>query len=221
VFALSRDTGTQTDMPSLLCPSPVLRRAFRSVEEARPAVPTLLGYRLRRAARNEMLYGGVRVTQLVARPPDVVVTKSEELSLPSVERERGDMQISFKDVQLHMAPNNMYHGFKHDFAHIKNVDLKKRHLPAPKFHPPPAELRIAPATAEAWAARPRQWTPLQVIKPVGTQYSVAGRQSGLRHGGKSLRQERLNQKGLGWKRIMRSQWQNDVDSWTYHPKRGY
>ena len=213
-----------TSRSGLLSATPMARRAFRSVDAALPpggGQSDLLGYRLRRAARSEMLYGGPRVTQLVSRPPDVVVTLSEKNKLPTLKQERNDMKLDWAGVQPYTAPNNMAHGFKHDYAHIKNCDLKQRHLPAAKFHRPSSELRVTPVSKEEWAASARMWTPLQFVKPVGTSVSVGGRQSGLRHGEKSLRQERLNQKGLGWKRIMRDQWQNDTEAWTYHPKRGY
>lgn len=65
----------------------------------------------------------------------------------------------------------------------------------------------------------RAWMPLQMLKPMGHNWSPAGRSSGIRGPHMQLMQERLDQKGFGWKRKSRSLWQQDVDTAGFRPHR--
>lgn len=66
---------------------------------------------------------------------------------------------------------------------------------------------------------PQYWMPLQMLKPMGHSWSASVRSSGVRGPSMQLMQERLDQKGFGWKRKSRSLWQQDVDTAGFRPHR--
>ncbi|TPP50950.1 hypothetical protein CGC21_19005 [Leishmania donovani] len=65
----------------------------------------------------------------------------------------------------------------------------------------------------------QRWLPLQTLKPMGHNWSAATRSSGVRGPHMQLMQERLDQKGFGWKRKSRSLWQQDVATAGFRPHR--
>ncbi|AIN97451.1 hypothetical protein LPMP_191090 [Leishmania panamensis] len=65
----------------------------------------------------------------------------------------------------------------------------------------------------------QRWLPLQMLKPMGHSWSAAMRSSGVRGPHMQLMQERLDQKGFGWKRKSRSLWQQDVATAGFRPHR--
>lgn len=65
----------------------------------------------------------------------------------------------------------------------------------------------------------RYWMPLQMVKPMGHAWSPAVRSSGVRGPSMQLYQERLDQKGFGWKRKSRSLWQQDIATAGFRPHR--
>ncbi|KAG5480599.1 hypothetical protein LSCM1_06303 [Leishmania martiniquensis] len=65
----------------------------------------------------------------------------------------------------------------------------------------------------------QRWLPLQTLKPMGHSWSAATRSSGVRGPHMQLMQERLDQKGFGWKRKSRSLWQQDVATAGFRPHR--
>ncbi|KAK7198608.1 hypothetical protein NESM_000823900 [Novymonas esmeraldas] len=71
----------------------------------------------------------------------------------------------------------------------------------------------------ASAAQHQRWLPLQMLKPMGHSWSAATRSSGVRGPHMQLMQERLDQKGFGWKRKSRSLWQQDVATAGFRPHR--
>lgn len=115
------------------------------------------------------------------------------------------------------------------------------HLRGAAYHPRPSELSIVtravdlvqlpdPATGNlprttttstlSSSSMPsRVWRPLQMLKPIGHQWSPAARSSGLRGPNAQLAQERLDQKGFGWKRKSRSLWQQDTATAGFRPHR--
>ncbi|KPI89171.1 hypothetical protein ABL78_1734 [Leptomonas seymouri] len=124
-----------------------------------------------------------------------------------------------------------------------SADLTDRvaHLRGAAAHPTPSQLsiftrpvdRVDRAGAEkrqlklhaypvhpfAIAAATRAWLPLQILKPMGHSWSAATRSSGIRGPHMQLMQERLDQKGFGWKRKSRSLWQQDVATAGFRPHR--
>lgn len=86
---------------------------------------------------------------------------------------------------------------------------------------------VATATTTAQSAasssitrgHPQYWAPLQMLKPIGHAWSASVRSSGVRGPTMQLMQERLDQKGFGWKRKSRSLWQQDVDTAGFRPHR--
>ena len=127
-----------------------------------------------------------------------------------------------------------------------SASSRTAHLRGAPAHPPPAQLSIftrpvdrvdrvsaeatrrnafpvhpyaAAATAASTAAR--AWLPLQMLKPMGHSWSAATRSSGIRGPHMQLMQERLDQKGFGWKRKSRSLWQQDVATAGFRPHRYY
>lgn len=115
------------------------------------------------------------------------------------------------------------------------------------FHPPPSSLSIfthspeasystsfsrnsdgalsqAPDTLHSLFGRtshPRRssWMPFQMLKPMGYNWSPTRRSSGVRGPSAQLVQERLDQKGFGWKRKSRYLWQQDIDTAGFRPHR--
>ncbi|KPA82892.1 putative mitochondrial hypothetical protein [Leptomonas pyrrhocoris] len=79
--------------------------------------------------------------------------------------------------------------------------------------------RVCPVHPFAVAAVTRAWLPLQMLKPMGHNWSAATRSSGTRGPHMQLMQERLDQKGFGWKRKSRSLWQQDVATAGFRPHR--
>ncbi|KAG5507087.1 hypothetical protein JKF63_05833 [Porcisia hertigi] len=65
----------------------------------------------------------------------------------------------------------------------------------------------------------QRWMPLQTLKPMGHNWSAATRSSGVRGPHMQLMQERLDQKGFGWKRKSRSLWQQDIATAGFRPHR--
>lgn len=65
----------------------------------------------------------------------------------------------------------------------------------------------------------QHWMPLQMLKPMGHSWSASMRSSGVRGPSMQLMQERLDQKGFGWKRKSRSLWQQDTDTAGFRPHR--
>jgi hypothetical protein len=112
------------------------------------------------------------------------------------------------------------------------------HLHGAAAHPPPSQLSILTRPVDrsnscdtrgahkyplhpfaAATAAPRAWKPLQMLKPMGHSWSAATRSSGIRGPHMQLMQERLDQKGFGWKRKSRSLWQQDVATAGFRPHR--
>lgn len=115
------------------------------------------------------------------------------------------------------------------------------------FHPPPSSLSIfthapeasystslsrsrdgllspAPDALRASVGRnipPHRssWMPFQMLKPMGYNWSPTRRSSGTRGPTAQLVQERLDQKGFGWKRKSRYLWQQDIDTAGFRPHR--
>ncbi|CAD2217604.1 hypothetical protein AGDE_03251 [Angomonas deanei] len=67
----------------------------------------------------------------------------------------------------------------------------------------------------------KSYVPLQTLKPLAysTGYGTSIRGSGTRGPSAQLYQERLDQKGFGWKKKSRSLWQLDVDTAGFRPRR--
>lgn len=65
------------------------------------------------------------------------------------------------------------------------------------------------------------WMPFQMLKPMGYNWSPTRRSSGNRGPSAQLVQERLDQKGFGWKRKSRYLWQQDIDTAGFRPHRFY
>lgn len=91
-------------------------------------------------------------------------------------------------------------------------------------HPYSAAAGTAASRGSGGSATPtrpssQQWMPLQMLKPLGHNWSAATRSSGVRGPHMQLMQERLDQKGFGWKRKSRSLWQQDVDTAGFRPHR--
>lgn len=101
------------------------------------------------------------------------------------------------------------------------------------FHPPPASLSIFTRPQQVAESRgPRKpctrqekvcgsWMPLQMLKPMGYNWSPGRRSSGMRGPTAQLVQERLDQKGFGWKRKSRYLWQQDIHTAGFRPHRFY
>ncbi|KAG8345258.1 hypothetical protein ERJ75_000960800 [Trypanosoma vivax] len=96
------------------------------------------------------------------------------------------------------------------------------------FHPPSSELSLLTRPADYCEKKttpgidvynPRVWWPLQVLKPMGHNWSPALRSAGVRGPHMQLLQERIDKKGFGWKRKSRSLWQQDIDTAGFRPKR--
>lgn len=102
-----------------------------------------------------------------------------------------------------------------------------------QFHPPPASLSILTQPEDTMASLPvslkgcthqfkpstRSWMPFQMLKPMGYNWSPSRRSSGVRGPSSQLNQERLDQKGFGWKRKSRHLWQQDIDTAGFRPHR--
>eukprot|EP00796_Vickermania_ingenoplastis_P004045 gene4046-2897_t len=107
------------------------------------------------------------------------------------------------------------------------------HMKGLCFHPPPSSLSIftrpqdcaPPAHAEPHRALSRRgsasWMPFQMLKPMGYNWSPGRRSSGTRGPTAQLVQERLDQKGFGWKRKSRYLWQQDIHTAGFRPHRFY
>jgi hypothetical protein len=212
-----------------------VRHRLLSVRSA-AARHSLLPYKLRQSAADEMLYGGVRVTALVTPPPAVKYTASEQLTLPTLESERADMQLNWTRIQHLLTPVNLHFEMRHEFARIKNVDLLRRWKALPKTaQPRSSELTVAPRaapyvlphTTTSLGVRSvydfRTFMPLQTIKPMqsGGVGSVSYRGRGLRHALQEQYQERLNRRGFGAKKNMPLMKELHPDTVGYRPRRGY
>jgi hypothetical protein len=190
---------------------------------------SLLGYPLRKAAQSEMLHGGVRISYLVARPPPMKFTKSEELVLPTPREEREDMELEYTHIGQRLMPLNIGQRIRAQMDIIRAKDVYRRFLEKErgqraKFIPRAKDLSILPPerkeniASEVFGAGKR-FMPLQMVKPKHSTYSVAVRGTGIRSTRGQLFQERLDGKGLGWKRKARSLWQQDVDTNGFRPRR--
>lgn len=69
------------------------------------------------------------------------------------------------------------------------------------------------------AGRSARWLPLQMLKPINHSWSASMRSSGVRGPHMQLMQERLDQKGFGWKKKSRSLWQQDIATAGFRPHR--
>ncbi|CUI14158.1 Hypothetical protein, putative [Bodo saltans] len=190
---------------------------------------SLLGYPLRKAAQSEMLHGGVRLSYLVARPPPMKLTKSEELVLPTPRQEREDMELEYTHVGQRLLPVNIGQRIRVDMDVIRAKDVYRRFMEkergqSSKFIAKAKDLSIFPTqqkesiAAEVFGAGKR-FMPLQMVKPKASLYSVATRGTGVRSTRGQLYQERLDGKGFGWKRKARSLWQQDIDTNGFRPHR--
>jgi hypothetical protein len=105
----------------------VHQRNFAATLPARePLVRRLLPYPIRRAAAMSLLHGGVRTTGLNAPYPDLSVTRSERLTLPTRAEERRDLRWDAADFALHLTPVNVHHEFRMLMWHNRAVDLARR-----------------------------------------------------------------------------------------------
>lgn len=81
---------------------------------------------------------------------------------------------------------------------------------------------LLPSSAGRASSRRRSsWMPFQMLKPMGYNWSPSRRSSGNRGPSAQLVQERLDQKGFGWKRKSRYLWQQDIDTAGFRPHRFY
>jgi hypothetical protein len=214
-----------------------VRHVLATTAKARAAAAGgLLPYRLRMAAADELLHGGVRLRGLVANPPAVEMTQSHKLRLPTLQDERADMEFDWWAVQHLLTPGNLHLEVRNEFARIKNADLYSRHLRLPRTQPPSRVLTVAPtrppfavphATQGPTGARSiydtRTFVPLQSIKPLGSAGvgSLASRGRGLRPFSAAQRQERLSGRGYGEKKNLHKFPTFHGDTVGFRPRRGY
>lgn len=85
----------------------------------------------------------------------------------------------------------------------------------------PADLLPEWRRAERFSQHRSSWMPFQMLKPMGYNWSPARRSSGVRGPSAQLVQERLDQKGFGWKRKSRHLWQQDIHTAGFRPHRFY
>lgn len=190
-----------------------------------PSCKTLLPYPLRRTAMFQMLYGGTRIRALLQRPTPVVYTKSEDQSLPSYSQEANDVNFDFSHVADRATPRNMSHFIRKQVMFIRCQDAHQRLLKQSKikYHEPSEKLMVEAKTERLTGTsnEMKGWMPLQVLKPMGSSFTYAGKGTGLQISRMGLRQELLDGKGFGWKKKSRSLWQLDPDSKGYRPNRYY
>lgn len=97
------------------------------------------------------------------------------------------------------------------------------------YHPPAKDLSIIPvaSSVSSWSARkvdpnvdvfPR-YMPMQMVKPMQSNWAPAVRGAGMRSTRGALFQERLDGKGFGWKKKARGLWQQDVETAGFRPRR--
>lgn len=182
----------------------------------RVVIMSLLGYPLRKAARYEMLSGGVRLTSLVQDPFPLKFTKSENIAMVSPREEREDMDLEYEHISDRMQPINVSNRIRTEMSIIRSADVYQRFLSDKnsKYHPRPRDLSIAPP--ESTSSR---FMPLQMVKPIQSNWAPAVRGSGPRSTRGQLFQERLDQKGFGWKKKARSLWQQDIETNGFRPHR--
>ena len=183
---------------------------------------SLLGYRLRRAAQKEMLYGGVRLQHLVQSPTPIKYTKSQVLPLPTPREEMEDMGLEYEWIGFRQLPVNVGVKARHAMAVIRSKDVLQRYRNAQsKFHPSPKDLSIfpkEPLPAIGFNGA-RAFMPFQIVKPVSEMYNPSVRGSGARSSLGALKMELLDGKGFGWKKKSRYLWQQDVETKGFRPKR--
>jgi hypothetical protein len=218
---------------------PIRHRLLTTADAVAAARGSLLPYRLQRSAADEMLYGGTRVTGLAGQPPAVRVTRSEELTLPTLAEERADLGIDWARMGLLQTPSNVHFEARAEMHRIKNADLLHRLRALSKTHTPSTQLSIRPPAraqqvrphhVDAGAARPsysvfdaRRFMPLQSIKP----YTRAGfgkmqsRGGGLRPANAEQFQERLDRRGFGAQKNMAKHPNFGRDTVGYRPRRYY
>lgn len=83
----------------------------------------------------------------------------------------------------------------------------------------PSDLLPEEVRHRAFGSSTSSWMPFQMLKPVGYNWSPTRRSSGTRGPSAQLVQERLDQKGFGWKKKSRYLWQQDIDTAGFRPHR--
>jgi hypothetical protein len=194
---------------------------------------SLLGYPLRRAAAQEMLHGGIRVSQLLQRPPQLHYTRSEDIPLPTPSDEAAQLDVEYQWLGYRQLPINVGGAIRMQQAQIRSEDVYERHVRGRRtHHPPPRDLSILPPAAATTPAASTsigrtvfgigtRFMPLQIIKPMPHNWAPAMRGAGHRAPSASMLQERLDNKGFGQKRKARSLWQQDIATAGFRPKRYY
>jgi hypothetical protein len=192
---------------------------------ATKSMQLLLGYPLRKAAAKEMLYGGARVIGLVAPPPPIQKTFSEKTTLPTLDEERQDMQLDFTEVTRVLTPNNLHARSRQSLAFVKSKDLLRNYEQMKKpFHTPSRDLSITPMPHDEWlrkSDRQREFLPVASMKPANVAFGTGDREGGLRPASSPLRHERLDRKGFGYKKKQYGLWQQDTNTQSFTPERGY
>lgn len=184
----------------------------------------LLGYGLRKASKMEMLAGGVRLSYLVAQPPQLKYTKSEDVVLVTPREERESLELEYEHIGLRLLPVNIARAARTDAAIIRSKDIYARFLKAKSdgaFHPRSKDLSILPPDDVSTKRSSSRFMPLQMMKPMAGRYSPAVRSTGITGTRQQIFQERLDGKGFGWKKKARSLWQQDVDTKGFRPRRYY
>lgn len=193
------------------------KQKMKKEKEQRPRRRFVLPYKLKRAAASEMLYGGVRTTDIRSVPPAVVETKSELMRLPTYE-EHFQRSFAWEDLQRYMMPVNLGQYPQQLMVLHKNIDLLRQHKENlnQAYHTPPSATPLTPNEASAaqlqtkykGRALPR-FLPLQSLKPADYPTHISSRGQGLRTQHQNLKGERLNAKGEGEKTQQKKLWDQD------------
>lgn len=86
----------------------------------------LLPYAIRRAAAQEMFYGGARVQHLVMSPPTVHFTESDRVSLPTPSEEAVIPDLDIENVPLNVLPNNIAFPTTFEQGTLRSKDVLRR-----------------------------------------------------------------------------------------------
>lgn len=163
---------------------------------------------------NEMLLGGIRVSNLIQPAPELEITKSENCKIPTAHQERRDLDIDFATFHDHLVPVNLEPDQKRDAGITRGQDVYRRfrEQAASPTLPPPSELTIEPRQKLREGQR---FMPFQILKPLDTIWRNQEHHAKYKMNdpGRMLHWETAGEKAsYGGRRQQPSMWQQDTNT---------